>query len=712
MRFLILVLVALGLAGPAPAQTPPGYTATTENVEARLVPERPGIVPGGTVTVALRQKIRDGWHTYWLNPGDSGEPTIVTWTVPAGVTAGPLQFGYPERVPFEHLMNFGYKGTPLFLTEIAAPASARPGDVLTLKADATWLVCEEICIPEAATMQIDLPVVAEMPAPNPLFTEEFASARAKLPVAAPWPAAWTADGRTLALSLTSPELAAAGVKEAAFFPFEGGYIKNAAPQTLGASDGRFTLTTESARLLNNPEKIAAAGAIKGVLVLTGADGKTNAFTVEAAKDLAAALPATPAQTERSGQGGLSLVAALGFAFLGGMILNLMPCVFPVLSMKALALAQKGGDLSKARVGGIAYTAGVMVCFVGLAAVLLMLRAQGEAFGWGFQLQEPVIVASLAVLFFAIGLNLMGVFEVGGGLMNAGQGLARQDGAAGAFFTGLLAAIVATPCTAPFMGAAMGYAIAQPAAIALGIFAMLGFGMAFPYLLIAFTPALVRLMPKPGLWMERFKQVLAFPMFASAIWLVWVVAVQTPPIALVYVLSAMLLVAFAAWAWGLVQRGEAGWIGRGAAGTALAAGIAALVLAPSGGTAVAAETPQTGAGPVHEPYAPARLEALLAEGKPVFVNLTAAWCVTCLVNEEVALSSGTIRDEFEAAGIVYLKGDWTKRDPEITKLLEAHGRAGVPLYLFYAAGSRTPAVLPQILTEGIVREAIGGSGPAS
>ncbi len=712
MRRLWSALLACLLAAPALAQEPlRSDTVKTENVEARLVLEAPGVTPGGTVTVALRQKIREGWHTYWINPGDSGEPTIVEWTLPPGWTAGPLEFPYPERIPVGPLMNFGFSGAPMFLAQVTAPPGAKPGDMAILRADATWLVCEEICIPEEGAFEIGVPVVAEAPAPNGLFAGEFAAARAKLPQPSPWSVGFAAADGRLTLAVDSADLAAAGVESAAFFPNEGGYIKNPAPQTIAARDGKLVLETASGRRLAKPEDVAKVASIPGLLVLTDAGGETRAFAVDAKPDAGVrAFAAAPAAASTGGGGdGLSLGSALGFAFLGGLILNLMPCVFPVLSMKALALAQKGGDQRKARLGGLAYTAGVLACFVGLAGLMLALRAQGEAIGWGFQLQSPEIVAPLAVLFFALGLNLMGVFELGLGLQNAGAVQGPRHPIANAFATGLLAAIVATPCTAPFMGAAMGWAIVQPAAVALAVFAALGFGMAFPYLALTFWPALVRALPKPGAWMERFKQLLAFPMFASAIWLVWVVAVQASPMALIYVLSAMLLVAFAGWAWGLVQRGEWGWTGRGAALAGLAAGIAALVLLPQGAGPAQAEAARAGgetSGPVSEAYAPARLDALLAEGKPVFVNLTAAWCVTCLVNEEVALSSARIADAFKAKGIAYLKGDWTKRDPEITKLLEAHGRAGVPLYLYYPPGAKTPAVLPQILTESIVLDAIG------
>ncbi|MCC6919300.1 MAG: thioredoxin family protein [Alphaproteobacteria bacterium] len=686
-KALSLIAAVLALAGPAAAQE--------ANVKASLVPETLGVQPGGTVTVALRFDIREHWHTYWSYPGDSGEATAVTWTLPEGVTAGPLQFPYPERIDVGPLTNFGYENTVLHLTDIKVPATATPGSTLSVKADAVWLVCAEICIPEEADLALDIPVVEGAPPVNEAAKADFAATRAKFERPSPWPARFAVADGQLTVAVDAPELAKAGLTSAVLFPKSGGFIKNAGSQTVDTSNGELRIATEVGRRLNTPEKIAAAPPFPALLVVTGADGQTQAFAFEAKPGAAAAQPA--------GEGALSIWMALGFAFLGGLILNLMPCVFPVLSMKALALAQKGGDVRKARLGGLAYTAGVILSFVALAAAMLVLRGAGEAIAWGFQLQMPAVIVGLSLLFFAIGLNLMGVFEVGSGLQNLG---ARDtgNGVTGAFFTGVLAAVVATPCTAPFMAGAVGAAITQPAPIAIAIFAALGLGMAAPYLALTLSPALVRRLPRPGAWMVRLKQVLAFPMFGSAAWLLWVLSVQAGATALAAALAASVLAAFALWLWGLAQRGEAGTLARGAAVLAAAAVVAAVVLAPHTATTASAAVGAETSGPKSEAYSAARLESLLSEGKPVFVNLTAAWCVTCLVNEEVALSGQTLAKEFERQGVVYLKGDWTNRDAAITALLEHHGRAGVPLYLVYPAGSRTPTILPQILTETIVLDA--------
>jgi len=684
-RSLPLIAALLVLTGQAAAAD----VVKTDNVEARLVAETPAAVPGGTVTVALRLQIREHWHTYWTYPGDSGEATTIDWTLPEGVTAGPLQFPYPVRIDVPPLVNFGYEGTVLHLTDIKIPDSAKPGDTITLKGDAVWLVCDEVCIPEEGVLTLDLPVAAAAGTADPAIAAEFAATRAALPTPSPWPGTASVDGSTITFRVNAPELARAGLASAVLFPTKGGYIKNAAPQSVSTGGGGVSVSTETGRRFATPQKAAEVTSIEAVLVATGSDGITHAFTFDAP------VVAGPAG---GGEGQLSVWMAIVFAFVGGFILNLMPCVFPVLSMKALALAKKGGNPSAARIGGLAYTGGVVLSFLAIAGVLIALRAGGEEVAWGFQLQSPIVVAGLALLFFAIGLNLMGVFEVGGSIQNIGSGLGRGEGATASFMTGVLAAVVAAPCTAPFMAGAVGAAISQPPVVALAIFAALGLGMAAPYLALAFSPALIRLMPKPGTWMVRMKQVLAFPMFASAAWLLWVLVIQAGPNVLALVLAAFILAAFGFWLWGLAQRGEAGLK------TKILAGLMAVPVV----AAVAMARPAPQGGLISEAYSPARLDELLKAGKPVFVNLTAAWCVTCLVNEEVALSGQGLADAFAKGGITYLKGDWTNRDPEITRLLEAHGRAGVPLYLFFPAGKTEPVVLPQLLTEGIVIAALSGS----
>lgn len=699
---LVLTLILLLAAGPALAQeaAPASDSFSTENVEARLMPEFNGIAPGGTLTIALRQKIRPKWHTYWTYAGDSGEATGIDWFLPDGWSASELAYPWPERIPVGPLVNYGYEGTVLLLATLTAPADAVPGETVRLRANAHWLVCEEICIPEEASFALDVAVMAA-PEVNGLFASEIAATRAKLPQESPWPVRFALDGTDLVLTLSAPALGVAPPKEIIFFQSAGGYVVNASPQTVSHGPVGISLRITAGRRFATPEKAAGVSEVPGLFVITDQDGKTLSFDVAA---MPGALPAHAAIAPVASGDEIALWEAFLYALLGGLILNLMPCVFPVLSMKALALARKGAHAPEhAAAGGLAYTAGVVISFVAIAGALIALRSAGDELGWGFQLQSPALVAGLGVLFFLIGLNLMGVFEIAGGFQGAGNSLTARSGLSGSFFTGVLAALVATPCTAPFMAAAIGFAMTQPSAVALAIFAALGLGMALPYLLLTLSPALVRRLPKPGPWMERFKQVLAFPMFGSAVWLIWVLSVQAGSPGVLGVLVACVAFAFAAWLWGLVQTGAA----------RRAFVIVALIASGLGVWAIAAIPAGAGQGIVigendtipSEPYSEERLATLRAENRIVFVNLTAAWCITCLVNEEVALSSQAMVDEFRRLGVVYLKGDWTNRDPVITRVLERYGRAGVPLYLVFRPGVAAPEVLPQILTESIVLEAL-------
>ena len=401
-------------------------------------------------------------------------------------------------------------------------------------------------------------------------------------------------------------------------------------------------------------------------------------------DTAGSAPPAPATA-------LPLYLALLFALLGGIILNLMPCVFPVLSIKALGLAGGGLSTRKRHHQGLAYTAGVVSTFLAVALLLIGLRAGGEALGWGFQLQSPLFIAALVYLFFVMGLGFSGVFEAGAGLMNLGQDSTRGHGLRHAYATGVLAAVVASPCTAPFMGTALGAALTQPAPVALTIFAGLGIGMALPFLLLSWVPALVACLPRPGPWMETFKQFLAFPLYLTCVWLLWVLGRQTGADGVAAVLAGLVLIALALWLLAVRTRTR-----MGLAALALAAALY-LPLTPT----------QSEAPRLWEPYSQQRLDQLLAAGEPVFINLTADWCITCLANERVALSSEAFVDTLRDGGITYLKGDWTNSNPEITALLNANGRNGVPLYLFYPRGETRPLLLPQILTPATVREALTG-----
>lgn len=697
--FAALVLFSALPAGAAPVESP---VDATENVRSRLVLETDGVAPGQTVWVSLTQDIRDHWHTYWRNPGDSGIPTSIAWTLPPGWQAGDIVWPTPQRFEIGPLVNFGYGERSHLLVPLTVPADARPGEVVELQAAVDYLVCEDICIPESASLRLPVPVRAEA-APEPAVAPLFAEARAALPVESPYPARFTAGASVNRLVLSAQGLDQSRIANIFFFPHAFEIAASNAPQK--ASIGPDGLVLEL-----QPAGAVPPGPVTGVLTFTeDLDGKTvrHAFAISAAIDGTPAAAVARSTAPVGDGGGTTLPTALVLALLGGMVLNLMPCVFPVLSMKAMALIAHGP--SHAKQHGLAYTAGVLVCFAIVAGALLALRAGGAAIGWGFQLQDPLVVAILAYVMLLLGLSLSGVFTIGGSVMGVGQGLAARGGLAGSFFTGVLATIVATPCTAPFMGTALGYAITQPWFVALSVFLALGLGMALPFLALSFSPWLLRHMPRPGVWMDRVKQVLAFPLYASAAWLVWVLSVQAGPDTVAIVLAGLVAVAFAAWLYGATQNASGrGWrIGGGLAALLLlvVAGLGAGRGVADAGTATPSVATATGER-TYEPFDEALLAQLTAEGKPVFVNFTAAWCVTCLVNERTSLSTDAVKTAMKAKGVTYLKGDWTNRDAKIARILESHGRSGVPLYLLYLPGEAAPRILPQLLTEGIVLEALG------
>ncbi len=695
---LIGMLAGSGLAAePTRAPTvktpaPPG----PPRVAVSLLSETTSIEPGASFWVGLRQRIAPGWHTYWTNPGDSGEPLTMDWALPAGWEAGPLVFPQPERMPVGPLMSFGYTKEVVLLTRLTAPAGLPTGTPVTLRGHAAWLVCEKICIPEEADVTLTLPVAAGKPAPG-AGAAVIEQTRRAVPGPSPWPASLRATPEAVTLSVAAPGLEPSRIAEIVFFPGRWGVMDHAAIQDV--TIGRDGITVRAARglLPEGPDSD-----LDGVLVIRERLDQglvSQAFAIKAV--------ATNGTTGPS----LSLLAAMGLALAGGLILNLMPCVLPVLSIKALALVGQAEDSpGTVRRHGLAYTAGVLACFAALAGALLALRAGGAQIGWGFQLQSPLVVTALAYVLFALGLSLSGLLVIGGRLTGVGHGLAARPGYAGSFFTGALATVAATPCTAPFMGAAVGYALAQPPAAALAVFEALGLGLALPFLALSLVPAWRRLLPRPGPWMTRLSQALAFPLYASVAWLVWVVSRQAGPDGVALVLVGLLLIAFGAWLHHAARAAAPRWR-RAATGVALVSAAAAIALAP-----LAAASPpspsSTGApaGAAWEPYSPRRLAELRAQGKPVFVNFTAAWCITCLVNERVALRGPAVAEAFARKGVVYLKADWTSRSAEIASVLGSFGRSGVPLYVVYPSrAGRTvapePRVLPQILSEATIIEAI-------
>ena len=656
-----------------------------DHVEAELVAENTALVPGADNWLALRLKSEPGWHTYWRNPGDSGIPTSLRWSLPDGFSAGEIVWPYPERHALGEVMNYGYAGETLHLVPLTVPAAAA-GQSVELKAEAKWLVCSDICIPGKAQLSLRLPV-APSAAADPRWQAAFAETHARLPRAVAWPARFATDKKDLSLAVQSAEIAAA--EQVEFFPYAKDLVNHAAAQHLAREhDGLRLSQNLSAFFLEAPAKA------DGVLVLQSKGG-TLAYEITAQPGSVTPVveSATRATPEPSVNVSPSLALALLFALLGGVILNLMPCVFPVLSLKAIAVmeAHDGRERSQA----LAYTAGVVLSFVAVAIALLALRSGGQSLGWGFQLQSPVFIAALAYLFFVMGLALSGAADFGAGFMGIGQSLTRSGGLAGSFFTGVLAAVVASPCTAPFMGTALGYALTQPAAISLAVFATLGFGLALPFLLVGFFPRLAAWLPKPGAWMETFKQLMAFPLYITVIWLLWILARQSGADAVALALMGLLLLSLMLW-----LRRFSGWPVQ-MLRLLLLIGAAALLAHPimRAGTAPA---PVTGSS--SEAYSDDVLAQLRTQHRTVFVNFTAEWCLTCKVNEKAVLGRAVVREAFAAHHVAELVGDWTRSDPAITAALARFGRAGVPLYLVYREGGEAQ-VLPQILTPQILMEAL-------
>lgn len=698
-----------GLVAGATAQP-----VRTDSAEAELVAAVDAVVPGQPLAVALRIKHDEGWHTYWQVPGDSGLPTRIAWKLPQGWSAGPIEWPLPKRLPVGPLMNFGYEGEVLLLVTLAPPPSLRIGDTVELAARADWLICKDVCIPGGADLKLTLPV---REAANPSRrAAHFAAARALVPQ----PIALDAAEAVIEDNRIRLSFAARGAaRRFEFFPLQEARIEAAARQITAFEAGRAVLWLTAARPVA-PEFTR----LNGVLVADGGPAHADRGGWAGVIDIplrAGAVPEiAPASASLVIDGAEGTAPGLWFAllgaFIGGLILNLMPCVFPVLSLKLLSLVQhqRAEDAAHIphpplRAHGFVYAAGVIASFVLLAAILIALRAGGTQLGWGFQLQTPAVIAALTVLFFSIGLNLLGAFEFtwGMGLANARLAASmRGDSLGGSFGTGVLAVVVAAPCTAPFMGAALGYAMTQPAPVALSVFAMLGAGMAAPYVFLTVFPRLLARLPRPGAWMLRFKQAMAFPMFGTCAWLLWVLAQQIDVNGVGITLAALVLLGLAAWALGLAQRGAraARWVAAGAA----ALGVYAVFAATGPRAVTDARAVQVGSASAAEGewqrWSRAAMERELAAGKPVFVDFTAAWCVTCQANKRLVLSSDTVLRAFADKGVVLMRADWTNRDDEITRELARFNRNGVPLYVLYD-GRGGAKVLPELLSERIVRQAI-------
>ncbi|MFT8462187.1 protein-disulfide reductase DsbD family protein [Acetobacter persici] len=679
--------------------------STTGHSVATLITDTDTTDGRAPLHVALRLKLQEGWHTYWRNPGDAGEAPAVTVTADGGATGktSAIIWPTPHRIPDASLMSYAYTGDVVLPMALALqPAAAQPGGPTTLKAHASWLVCENVCVPEEADLSVTLqPGPAHPSAEAPLF----AAAADATPVPSPYAATVAADG---VLSVTGHGLSGRSVQDAWFMPDQQGLIDQAAAQNFAAQDGGLTL-----HLKRLPD-FAANQPLSGVLVLKDAAGSERALALSASPVAAAAQGASEA-TSSSFTGKLAQAGFLqqvAFAFLGGLILNLMPCVFPILAMKALSLARLGKAERRTQVTSAAcYSLGVMVTFLALGGVMMGLRVAGAAADWGFQFQSPLFVTLVTWLLFAMALNLLGVFEFMP--VTAGSSLSTHThGHWHDVVTGILAVVVATPCTAPFMGVAIAGALSGPPAMGLIVFAAMGLGLAAPYLLLTTVPGLAARLPKPGAWMQYLRQFLAFPLLGSCVWLLWVAALEGGASIVLLLATGLVLLGFAAWMYGvaqvkLIQQGHTR-ASTALHGLALLGLLGALALVPALRHQSAAPATSgsltSGLPKGTEPFSEARLKELHAAGKPVFVDMTAAWCITCLVNEKVALDIPGTQAALAAHGVTVLRGDWTNHDPAISAFLKAHGRDGVPFYLYVPANG-PEVVLPQILTPGLVTSTI-------
>ena len=673
---------------------------STDQVRAELLAWAPdGVEPGKPVWVGLQLAHIPEWHTYWKNSGDSGLPTQLEWTLPAGVTAGEIAWPTPKKIPIGTLANYGYEGTVL----LPVPLTVAPGfnaANLDIRLKASWLVCKKECIPQEGDFSLQIPVRSSTGSSSGLFAAAFA--------AGPQPLA--ATGSQVQVSAQAIQVTLAGLparlqgKTLDFFPETGSVIEPA-----GAWQQQWQGVVWTAQLPLSSQRSDSPRMMPVVVALDKSayrielpvqgDWPAVAAAVTVSPALEAALKANAALGAAPTGGSappLTLVAALLGALLGGLILNLMPCVFPVLAIKVMSFAKEKNRATRLA-GGLAYTAGVVLSFLALGALLLGLRATGEQLGWGFQLQSPAVVAALAVLFTLIGLNLAGLFEFGSFLPGQVAGLQAKNPTLNAFLTGVLATAIASPCTAPFMGASLGYAVGLPALQALAVFGAIGLGMALPYLAASAVPAVARALPRPGAWMVTFKQLMAFPMFATVAWLVWVLGQQSGIDGAGALLALLVLMALVLWS--LTLRGRTRTVAATLSIALGAFGVWAVgqnVIKPLETSSVA-----VAASGRWQAWEPGRVDQLAAQGQSVFVDFTAAWCVTCQYNKKTTLADADVLADMDAKNVALLRADWTRRDPAVTAALAQLGRNGVPVYVIYKPG-RAPVVLSEILSVADVR----------
>jgi DsbC/DsbD-like thiol-disulfide interchange protein/cytochrome c biogenesis protein CcdA len=602
--------------------------ANDRQVHLDIVPLQSHAVPGESFTIALTQAIADGWHTYWVNPGDAGQPIDIYWSTPDGVNVSDLRFPTPKKIQYETLTDYGYKNEAIYTAQVSVSDNFSK-DMVTLSGSAVMLVCKDICIPVKQDVSIVIPVKSS-PA-TPVSQDIASKAKQLFPIPVMWENKLEKNNNNIVLTLFPPQELHNQFTDIQIYPFDNGVLKNDGTPITDIRNDRVIITHEAGdrTFLELP--------------------KTR-FIVETSNETYLIEAKPKMSMNLSGIFDGNILVILLFAFIGGLILNLMPCVFPVLSMKALGLVKLSGeDRCHVKLSGMSYTAGIIISMWVLAGLLIVLKSFGAEIGWGFQLQNPFVTFGLASMFVLLALNFWGSFHFTGRFTSFGSGLTTGNNARSSFFTGVLAMLVSTPCSAPFMATAIGFALTQNAAIALIVFSMLGLGLAFPYLLLCFVPQTQKILPKPGGWMDTFKRILAIPMILSAVWLFWVFAQQVQ----------------------IFKSDEN---------------------IPSFNRIELMDTLDQN------------------PDKPVFVNMTAAWCITCIVNEKTSLSSNNVVKLFKDHDVIYIKGDWTNYDAEITAYLQEFDRDGVPLYVYYGPvdvkGMRPdPVLLPQILTSSIVVETI-------
>jgi thiol:disulfide interchange protein DsbD len=723
-RFSALLLSLLfTLAGLTPLHAKPVRNGA---VVIELVSAVDSIQPGKPFWVALKLTHEDHWHTYWINPG-TGYPTSVTWTLPPGFKAGPIVWPTPHVVKDTQgqVTGNGYEGTAFLFTEITPPADLAVGTSVKLQAAAEWLMCKDSCMPGDAKLELTRPVKAEAPGPDMTIARLFNNAFADLPQPAKdWAFSASRDGKVITLRITSRKDSAQDLGELHYFD-ENAVVDYAAPQKLKREGKTWVLELA----LAGEEAAAQAPGLKGILVSTGGFSPTGPkaavidqpFEVqEPIKAAQKETPAAPASGAGSGTppangsgsaaapAASTLLGTLFLAFVGGLVLNLMPCVFPVLGIKIMGFVnQSGSDKSKVVQHGVMFAVGVLVSFWTLAGVLLALRAGGSQLGWGFQLQSPAFVFGMAAFLLIFALNLSGLFEVGLSATGAGASLQSKEGLAGSFFTGMLATLVATPCSAPFLAPALGAALTLSPVESIAVFTAIALGLALPYLLLSIFPQAIKLLPKPGAWMETFKQFMSFPLYATVGWLLWVLAGQTmqDDNALLMISFGFVLVAMAAWAYG--RFGQAygkparQLFGKVAAAALLVGGL--WLGWPKTAEAAPAVDAQGKAAYVvtWQKWSPEAVAAAQAAGKFVYVDFTARWCATCQTNKATVFHDSAVLEEFGRRGVVLFRADWTNKDPQITQELAKWNRSAVPFNLIYAPGKKDPIVLPELLTGGIV-----------